>query len=100
MKVIPEYDTILFIEDEITTGNTILNFITEFKKLNKRTKYAVASILNWQNMAHASTYKEENIYIIYLIKGHLKDDVPTISIDDQSLPENNLDQNEKVTLIF
>ena len=97
-EVIPEYDTILFIEDEITTGNTILNFITEFKKLNKRTKYAVASILNWQNMAHASIYKEENIDTIYLIKGHLKDDVPTISIDYQSLPENNLDQNEKVTL--
>ena len=95
-EVIPEYDTILFIEDEITTGNTILNFITEFKKLNKRTKYAVASILNWQNMA--STYEEENIDTIYLIKGHLKDDVPTISIDYQSLPENNLDQNEKVTL--
>lgn len=95
---IPEYDTILFIEDEITTGNTILNFITEFKKLNKKTKYAVASILNWQNKSHASTYKEENIDTIYLIKGQLKDDVPYISIDYQNLPENNLDQNEKVTL--
>lgn len=95
---IPEYDTILFIEDEITTGNTILNFITEFKKLNKKTKYAVASILNWQNKSHASTYREENIDTIYLIKGQLKDDVPSISIDYQNLPENNLDQNEKVTL--
>ena len=95
---IPEYDTILFIEDEITTGNTILNFITEFKKLNKKTKYAVASILNWQNKSHASTYKEENIDTIYLIKGKLKDAVPTISIDYQNLPENNLDQNEKVAL--
>lgn len=30
---IPDYDTVLFIEDEITTGNTIVNFIEKFQKL-------------------------------------------------------------------
>lgn len=95
---IPEYDTILFIEDEITTGHTIINFITEFKKLNRKTKFAVASILNWQNKSHTSIYEENNIDTIYLIKGHLKDSIPTISIDYQELPKNNLVQKEKVIL--
>ena len=45
-------DFILFVEDEISTGNTILNFIREFKRqdvANKNVKFGVASICNWQN---------------------------------------------------
>jgi len=68
-KELPDFDRILFIEDEITTGNTILNFVKEFEKIKPNTKYSVASILNWQNEKNTLIFKELGIdtksYILY-----------------------------------
>ena len=73
---LPEFDRILFIEDEITTGNTILNFISEFKKINPNCKYSVASVLNWQNEYNRQKFKNAGIERIYLVCGDLREDVP------------------------
>lgn len=64
---------VLFVEDEITTGKTIINFIKEINKINPSLKYAVASILNWQDKDSMNLYKENNIDTFYLIKGLIKD---------------------------
>lgn len=77
-KNIPEFDRVLFVEDEITTGNTILNFIAKFKKNFPNKKYAVASILNIQTDEHLKNF--EDIPIIYLVKGQLKDEVQSSDI--------------------
>lgn len=80
---IPEYDTVLFIEDEITTGNTILNFIKEFKKINPNTNYAVASVLNFQTSANEFT----DIETFYLVKGELKTKTPKLEGEDIFITE-------------
>lgn len=77
---LPEFNRVLFVEDEITTGKTILNFIQKFKEINPNCKYSVASILNWQNEENKKKFVEEGIDRIYLIGGKLKDKIP--SLDD------------------
>ena len=81
---LPEFDRVLFIEDEITTGNTILNFIAEFDKLNANTKYTVASLLNWQNAEHRKQFEERDITRIALVTGEMRDDAPTIILTNET----------------
>lgn len=82
---VPVYDRVLFVEDEITTGNTILNFIEQFKKINPGAKYAVASILNWQNEENSKRYEKEKIDTIYLIKGCIKENLPEINLEENEV---------------
>ena len=77
---LPKYDKVLFVEDEITTGNTILNFINEFKKINPDCNYAVSSILNWQNGCNRKTFDAQGIDRICLVEGEIKADLPTLSM--------------------
>lgn len=79
-KFLPCYDRVLFVEDEITTGNTILNFISEFKKINSKCKYSVSSILNWQNPCCVQKFKENDIDRIFLVEGEIKDTLPNLSM--------------------
>ena len=76
-----EYDIILFIEDEITTGNTILNFIKAFEKYQPNKQYIVASLLNWQNEETTQTFKEKNIATISLTRGSIKTETPSFELD-------------------
>lgn len=73
---LPKYDTVLFVEDEITTGQTIRNFIEKFKEFNTDAEYAVASILNLQSKENHF----KDIKTIYLVKGLLKEN--TISVNE------------------
>lgn len=65
-------DRILFVEDEITTGNTILNFINAIRSQIPHMQFAVASILNWQSVKDAQVFKEKGIDTYYLVRGYLK----------------------------
>lgn len=67
------FDYVLFLEDEISTGNTILNFINAFTKRKEDMKFGVASICNWQNNENKEKFLEKNIDTFYLIGGSLKD---------------------------
>lgn len=73
LEAMPPFDYVLFVEDEISTGKTILNFITEFKKLKPGLKFGVASICNWQNEENKAVYRANNIDTFALIQGELKD---------------------------
>lgn len=77
-----DYNYILFVEDEISTGNTILNFINAFEEQynldDKRRKirdisYGVASICNWQDKEMRELFKVAGIDTFALITGELKD---------------------------
>ncbi len=70
---IPYYDYVLFIDDEISTGKTVLNFINEFKKVNNKVTFGVGSICNWQTEDNINKYNELGIDIFALIKGSVKD---------------------------
>ena len=63
-----EYDRVLFIEDEITTGKTILNIIDILSKEFPEIKYGVASILNGMNVEQMDTYLSRDISVCYLQK--------------------------------
>ena len=68
-SVIYDTDRIMFVEDEVTTGNTILNIIKILEKLYPETvKYSVASILNGMDETSQQIFKERNIKLHYLVK--------------------------------
>lgn len=77
-----DYDVVLFVEDEITTGNTILNFISQFEKHQSGKDYAVASILNWQNDKDAKTFSEKGVEVALLVRGKMKTELPSFSIKE------------------
>lgn len=66
-------DRILFVDDEISTGNTILNFISALEKIGIYKRYGVASFLNWQNEEWTQKFKELNISTHFVIRGALRD---------------------------
>ena len=66
-------DYILFVEDEISTGKTILNFIDKFKQLKPGLKYGVASICNWQTPENRQKFADRNIDVFALVLGEIAD---------------------------
>lgn len=68
-KICEDIDRIVFVEDEVTTGKTILNIINileqEYPMIGK---YAVASILNGMNAEAYCEYENRGIDLHFLVK--------------------------------
>lgn len=75
-----DYDIVVFVDDEITTGKTVLNLIDKFEKHQPNKQYIVTSILNWQNDHDSQIFKEKGIYTVSLVTGKIKDNLPKIDI--------------------
>lgn len=73
-------DRIIFVEDEISTGNTILNFINALKKMGVVTNFSVASILNWQNDKWKEEFRKRHIDTFFLLQGELKDTTAKVEV--------------------
>lgn len=68
-QVIHKTDRIIFIEDEITTGNTIMNIVQILnKRYPEKVKYSVASLLNGMEADSLATFKAHEINVHYLLK--------------------------------
>lgn len=68
-KIKDTIDRIVFVEDEVTTGKTILNIMDILKKRYPQIKqYAVASLLNGMNDEALSLYKQRKIDLNYVVK--------------------------------
>lgn len=68
-KILDKTDRIIFIEDEITTGNTILKIIQIIKNMySGKLRFSVASILNGMDKESVSKYDSLNITMNYLLK--------------------------------
>lgn len=63
-----DYDRIIFVEDEVTTGNTIMKIVDKLLALNPNFKFTVASLLNGMTDEHFKSYEEKGIEIFYLVK--------------------------------
>lgn len=74
-------DRIIFVDDEISTGNTVLNFIHEIESLGIHTKYSVATLLNWQNDEWARKFSSLDINTYFVLRGKLKDLKAKVSVD-------------------
>lgn len=79
-KIIESGCPIIFVDDEITTGKTVLNFIEEIHKKYPRKSYSILSILDWRSEAHKKKYLELekklniNIQTVSLLQGEIKFD--------------------------
>ena len=68
-RVINETDRIVFVEDEVTTGNTIMNIVRIIRReYQRKIKFAVASLLNGMTEEYLKIYQEEEIDLHYLVK--------------------------------
>lgn len=62
-------DRIIFVEDEVTTGNTIMKIVDILKEVYpKKFKFSVASILNGMDDDALTNYSNRDINIHYLVK--------------------------------
>ncbi|MBQ2937908.1 MAG: phosphoribosyltransferase domain-containing protein [Clostridia bacterium] len=87
-------DKIIFVDDEISTGNTVLNFISEIEKIGIHVKYGVASLLNWQNDEWSDKFEKLNIDTYFVLRGKLKDlnvKVPISVSDEMHVSPNIMD---------
>ena len=70
-EVCRKVDRIVFIEDEVTTGNTIWKIIDILRKIcPSHMRYAVASLLNGMGKSDLERYRSANIDLLYLIKAN------------------------------
>ena len=68
-SIADEIDRIVFVEDEVTTGNTILNIINILdREYTGKFKYSVASLLNGMDKEYLEQYRKKGIPLHYLIK--------------------------------
>ena len=68
-KIIDEVEYIIFAEDEVTTGNTIMKIIRIIQQTyEKEVKFAVASLLNGMDEEAEKNYEENGIRRHYLVK--------------------------------
>lgn len=99
-RVINDIDRIVFIEDEVTTGNTIMNIIKIItKEYQKKTKFAVASLLNGMTEEYLKIYQDEKIELHYLVKtdhsgyGAVAEQYRCDGLYICAIPENNLQES-------
>ena len=75
LKNLQKGDSVILIDDEITTANTCVNIIKKIQNLYPKKRYTICSILNWVN--EESLYKIKNVEkelncsidFVYLFKG-------------------------------
>ena len=81
-------EKILFIEDEITTGKTILNFIEALQKKGIYADFGACSIVNSMDKQHRDVFHEKNISLYALLNWNE-------SISDKLFLDNTI-VNEKM----
>ena len=53
-----EFDEILLVDDEITTGKSMLNLITQISAVSKVKKFGILTVLDWRNEEHRKKYEQ------------------------------------------
>ena len=89
-------EKIVFVEDEITTGKTILNFIEklEQKGICGKQKFVAVSLINSMNQESLEIFQQKGIEIHYLVK--LENNFKKITFETQSETEQM--KKEKITI--
>ncbi|MCR5835183.1 MAG: phosphoribosyltransferase family protein [Lachnospiraceae bacterium] len=68
-KIIDGIDRIVFVEDEVTTGKTILNIINIIKRqYGDKIHFSVASIINGMNQEAFDNYKNLDIPVHFILR--------------------------------
>lgn len=97
---------ILFVEDEISTGNTILNFINAMDKVKTGLSYGVASVCNWQSKENRNKFNDKDIDTFFLLGGELADvNAKMLQYDDRDWIDNTKCHNyakfnDSITMVY
>lgn len=81
-------EKIILVDDEITTGKSMINIIKELNKVTNAKKFIILSILDWRNEENRKVYddlvsKENiNVEVLSLISGDIKVNDSAIYIDN------------------
>ncbi|MBS4960493.1 MAG: phosphoribosyltransferase domain-containing protein [Clostridiales bacterium] len=68
VQALTKAEEIVFIEDEITTGNTILGLKEELDRFTKNVRYTAASLLNGMTEDSLERFQKKGIAVVYLGK--------------------------------
>ena len=80
-------DCLILVEDEITTGKTVINLISKLREklYNPDIKIIVASICNWQSDEDKQRFIDNGIDAVSLISGKIKDtNIKMSEVDDKA----------------
>ncbi len=67
-EIMPCVDRILFAEDEVTTGRTILNIVDVLEQAYGKKAFAAVSLLNGMDAEAERRFVEKGIDVVYLVK--------------------------------
>ncbi len=91
-------DRIVFVEDEVTTGNTIMNIIRLLRgTYSKKINYTILSLLNGMDENAINRCRQENIDLYYIIKtdhSHFEEKADAYRLDGAYIginPKENID---------
>ena len=88
-----EADRIILVDDEITTGKSMLNIIKELKKTTGVKKYEILTILDWRNLENRNLYKD------FIRKNKVEIEVRALISGDIEIEDNNVYCNENESLL-
>lgn len=106
-ELIKNIDRIIFVEDEVTTGNTILNFIKALQEkslISSTMKISVASLINGMAPIHCDKFHHQGIDLYYLIKiDNTNYDAEILQyenvfIADEKIPDSLIEKSIAVTI--
>lgn len=98
-KAFAEFDYILIVDDEITTGNTALNFIEGLNREGTNPRFGIASICNWQSDGEHKKFRERGIDLFYLLSGRIRDTCQKMAISE-IIPQAELSGESSVKTEF
>lgn len=81
---------IILVDDEITTGKSMLNIIKELKKVTRIKEYSILSILDWRNKEYLEQYEifkrenDVNIDVLSLVSGNIENDDFRVFYDNET----------------
>lgn len=94
-----DFDEILLVDDEITTGKSMLNLITQISEISNVKRYSILTILDWRDgdcrEAYERVMKEKGISIqVYsVLAGRISSDDRTIYEDTCEVLSNESEGN-------
>jgi pyrimidine operon attenuation protein/uracil phosphoribosyltransferase len=95
------YDEIVLVDDEITTGKTMLNLITELRKISNVKKFTIFTILDWRTDEYLALYEDylnnNNIELnVYSVMSGFATNEDTTVYTDNSIVEE-ISEKDNVT---
>ncbi|QGU93920.1 hypothetical protein GOM49_01155 [Clostridium bovifaecis] len=101
--ILNDYERIVLVDDEITTGKTALNLIKSINHKYPKKEYVVVSILDWRRKEHIKEYKSlerelgVKIHEVSLVDGEAECNSPSVKGIEISYQNENLGDGPQVS---